>query len=91
MRFNCEQCGDVDQILVDGYGCGDRLLEGVMFKVVMAEDESLTAEVMPLFQDYFEQLNPNWVDKIVEYVEEHIDDCVGKCPHCKQDIAYLSE
>ena len=33
MKFECSNCGDIPIVYFDGYGFGDRMLEGVMFKV----------------------------------------------------------
>lgn len=64
-------------IQVDGYGVGDRLLEGVMFNVKV-EVNSLTdikvnhIEVVPEAASYFEQLNKQmWYDQIIDSVEDN--------------------
>jgi len=60
-----------DYGLVDGYAFGDRLLEGVMFKI-KAKDGVLTAEVMPRSAAYFEHLNKEkWLAEAVRYAERN--------------------
>jgi len=86
MKFDCEKCGDVDAVIVDGYGFGDRLLEGVMFKVFY-RDGKLTAEVMPDSANYFNDLNTKkWLAACVQYVQDMEDDVEGQCPCCDEDI-----
>jgi predicted RNA-binding Zn-ribbon protein involved in translation (DUF1610 family) len=87
MIFNCEKCGDVDAVLVDGYSFGDRLLEGVIFRVTRNSQGGLKAVVEPEFADYMGKMNAKkWIKECIRYVEEHEDDCAGQCPKCGDDI-----
>lgn len=68
---------------VDGYAVGDRLLEGVMFDVVVTGDPAveLTIEslnVSPSAKSYFEQLNTAmWLQKVRDDVEDMLADIVA--------------
>lgn len=88
IQFDCEGCGIVDHILVDGYDAGDRLLEGVMFKVSIHGDE-LRAKVTKEHEKFFSTLNTkHWLQEIADNVEHHFEDCVGQCPRCGKDTYY---
>lgn len=63
---------------VDGYGVGDRLLEGVMFNVTIIETDEgdfniQSVEIQQEYASYFSQLNAKmWYHKIQDYVEDNI-------------------
>ena len=80
-KFHCEKCGNLPHILVDGYGCGDRLLEGVMFKVWITDEGEVEVQVTDDSAEYFEKLDvDHWLKEIRNYVEEHEDKDIGECP-----------
>ena len=93
MKFVCEEfegeggCGEVDHILVNGYGFGDRLLEDVYFKVTLNDDGEYTVtEAEGLGQEaYTHQLNMKyWLKEAHEYVKRHD---FGECPKCSADVS----
>ena len=87
MIFNCEKCGNVSQMSVDGYAAGDRLLEGVMFRVKIQADGSLTCAVEPEYKKYFSQLNvEKWLAEVVQDVKDNCGDVRGSCVKCGGDI-----
>ena len=63
--------GPVDFGLMDGYHFGDRLLEGVMFKVTIDENNEIKVELEPGSKDYCEGLNMvKWMKEAKEFAEE---------------------
>jgi hypothetical protein len=87
MKFECEDCGPIEYIEVDGYHVGDRLLEDVMFRVIPDGEHPVIAgkpvnrvEVEPDAVPYFSELNEQlWLRRVLEYAEEG----GGHCPKCK--------
>lgn len=60
----------VDYGYVDGYQFGDRLLEGVMFKITVTKQNKLKAEIAPGFEDSLEGLDKKyWLKLAVEHAE----------------------
>lgn len=92
--FNCEKCGDVKHMLVEGYPFGDRLLEGVQFKVTN-ENGVLSARVTPECMPYFKQLNMDmWYKACIRYVKDSIIDAgdfVGNCMKCKEEGVFVDK
>lgn len=79
MKLECEDCGTLEYVEVDGYGVGDRLLEGVIFRFY----PNRSVKVRPEDEDYFNDLNEKkWIKAIQEYVLEGED---ATCPKCKQE------
>jgi hypothetical protein len=83
--LGCEDCGEnLPYVIIDGYGCGDRILEGVLFhffpnRVVKVRDEDA---------EYFETLNKTmWIKRVREMALEG-EDVI--CPKCKKE-AYVDE
>ena len=64
---------------INGYGFGDRLLEDVIFEIKVTDgvmDES-SIRVADSCKAYFSQLNPNWIEKALEYAKENdLFDCI---------------
>lgn len=84
IKFDCPRHGLVDHLFVDGYGFGDRLLEGCLFKVTVNERHEYTV------LDEEEMLHdldvPVWMRRAHEYVAKHD---LGQCPvsGCDQDVS----
>lgn len=86
MKFNCETCGDVNKIIVDGYPFGERLLEGVEF-IVTNQPNGLKVKETDECKQYFKQLNQKmWYNECIQYVKDNVGDCVGVCANCGTDI-----
>lgn len=84
MKLQCDNCGIVDHVLVDGYPFGDRLLEGVMFVV---EDKNGKPHAISVVNDakyYFSNLNEKRWLKACEGFCEHLD--IAQCPKCGDDM-----
>ena len=55
---------------VDGYSFGDRLLEGVIFKIYVDQKGKLRAQVHPDSAKYFSKLNTKkWLKEAVEFAK----------------------
>lgn len=81
LTFDCDGCGELEYVLVDGYPVGDRLLEGVMFKyfpdghIEISEDDA----------DYFSNLNEEkWIGAMEESVADYYD--IAQCSKCFSDV-----
>jgi|SaaInlV_100m_DNA_2_1039680.scaffolds.fasta_scaffold26447_2 hypothetical protein len=86
MKFDCEKCGKIDEALLNGYGVGDRILEGVMFKVKKADDGTYSVESVSDWKTdpYLRGLNEShWMGAVKDEVE---DMDIFQCPHCKGDV-----
>ena len=84
MKLKCDNCGEIDHIIVDGYSFGDRLLEGVSFMVKDENGKPKAFGVTPACQDYFDDLNQKkWLGACEDYCE-HLD--IAQCPKCGDDV-----
>lgn len=84
MKIICETCGEVDHLRFDGYGFGDRLLEGVMFEARMSGDGNVNVKVQLSDREYFNDLAAaTWLAKAGDYVR-HLD--IATCPKCGGDL-----
>lgn len=84
MKFNCEHCGEVDYVVVDGYRYGERLLEGVAFEVRRDDDGKYHAQVEEVARDYFAQFNQRmYLDQIeADVATEEF----AICPKCGDEV-----
>ena len=80
MELKCDNCGKIDYVLVDGYGIGDRLLEGVMFMVEDKDGKPHTIGVVKESQIYFDDFNKEKFLAEMESFCEHEEDAY--CPKC---------
>jgi hypothetical protein len=85
MSMFCSECeAEVEHVYVSGYHIGDRILEGIWFKVYHKPgDRMLTIEVVDGSWDdgYMGQLNRKyWEKRIVESVDDS-----GACLDCTED------
>lgn len=82
-NFKCDDCGDLEYVLIDGYGFGDRQLEGVSF-VVSIEDGEKKVVVCKDDKDYCKTLNmKHWLEEAHKYVNE---EDFAECPKCGGDV-----
>jgi len=95
MKFICEEfegeggCGEVDHILVNGYGFGDRILEDVYFKVLLSDTGEYIVVEAEGQEAYTHQLNmKHWLEEAHEYVKQHD---FGECPQCRADVSLAIE
>lgn len=84
MELKCDNCGKIDYVLVDGYYFGDRLLEGVNFKVKDKDGKPNSVGVTDECIEYFEDLNKNKWLKICDDFCEDLD--IAQCPKCGDDV-----
>lgn len=70
--FEKEDGTFIQEAYFDGYNIGDTLMEGVMYKVKVHEDGSLSVDVAQRFMDYMGQFNMNyWLAKAFKYAESN--------------------
>lgn len=61
---------DENEFLIDGYSVGDRILEGVMFKIKFKDVDVLSVEVREEHKKYFNQLNAElWLGRVKKEAE----------------------
>lgn len=78
-KFVCDKCGKVDTVLVSGYHFGDRLLEGVVFRVKNVKGKPKVVEVTE-GKEYFESLNKKkWIKACEDYCKQLDEANCGKC------------
>lgn len=56
-KFRTEDKDEVEYVCVNGYDFGDRVLEGVLFKIVIENNKFKTVDVVSDTKEYFSQLN----------------------------------
>ncbi len=82
-NFVCDKCGDLEYVLIDGYGFGDRILEDVSFEIRIKND-NFKVILAPGQDDYCIQLNMKyWLKEAHDYVSHHD---FGECPKCRGDV-----
>jgi len=82
MKFICSRCGEINKAVIDGYGIGDRLLEGVWFDIII-QDNQLIVTVDIESKEYFDQFNKElWYKK----VKEEVHNGYAECPNCHEEI-----
>lgn len=81
-KFVCSNCGKTGHVLIDGYAFGDRLLEGVLFKVENRRGKPKCAGVVE-GAEYFKKLNRNMWFKACEAYCRTLEG--ADCPVCKDE------
>lgn len=64
--------GPVAEALLDGYGFGDRQLEGVMFRILIVEGQITCPGVHADHEDYMVQFS---VDQRAKWANSAVEDC----------------
>ena len=81
-NFICEQCGEIDHIVFDGYGFGDRLMEGVEF--TLSSNGEVEAKGGWDNSNYLKQFNKEiWLTRAKSHISGYD---IGYCPKCGEDI-----
>lgn len=84
MKLICDNCGNIDHVLVDGYDFGDRVMEGVMFKVEDKDGKPHAIGVIDSCKEYFEDFNKDtWLRRCEAFCED-LD--IAECPNCGGDV-----
>jgi len=86
--FFCLKCGKIDEVIVDGYYFGDKLLEGVEFIVKNVNGEP---KVMNDFEvdPYMIQLNiPYWIRECEDFCMQHD---IASCSKCGEEVLVWGE
>lgn len=92
-KIICDECGEVEFGLVDGYDIGDRLLEGVYFEVRI-KNGKYVVNVRADAKKYFDGLNTKkWLKDIKDYAKKELEDGnyyeVVLCCKCQVCPVYL--
>lgn len=83
LTIGCENCGTLDYALIDGYHFGDRLLEGVKFRVSI-DGGVVTVVTDPAHARYMADLNEaKWLKEAKRYA---VQEDTMECPKCGADI-----
>jgi hypothetical protein len=86
MKLVCPDCGPVDACLLDGYQFGDRILEGVNFRIT-TDSKKLIAETLPEDEDYMSGLNKaKWLREAATsaFTADNMT-----CEKCGEDGCYM--
>ena len=87
MKLVCDCCGDIDHALVDGYGFGDRLLEGVMFNIMVIGDKIIAMAATKEDAVYIDDLNKEkWLAEAAVYA---FTTNFLTCPDCQDDCVRI--
>jgi hypothetical protein len=90
-KFYCDECQEVSVAIVDGYTVGERLLEGVMFRVSIVDNELVVQLADPKDEPYFEKLNKDhWFKEVKEFVQYSAPDDL-ECAECEQHCVNFEE
>ena len=86
--FHCEDCGDLDHALMDGYLVGERLIEGIKFELRIWPDGAdgwfFVATTPKAHRDYMKTLNESlWTARVATRARTHD---LFTCPKCGYDI-----
>lgn len=81
----CENCDKkLDFVYVDGYSFGDRLMEGILFKVKVVDNKPECIGVSEDDEPYMTQFNwEHWKKRCEEFCED-LD--IATCPNCNYDV-----
>ena len=81
--ITCENGHQHDEMKINGYSFGERLLEDVMF-IVWIDDGKWFAKVSPEGASYFKRMNQEmWLQECVEYSEQNDS---FECIECGTDV-----
>jgi len=85
MKLTCPTCGEIPFVTVDGYWFGDRLLEGVLFKVEDKDGKPHALGVTRQSRAYFEDLNEaKWLKACEDFC---LNEDVAYCPNCEDEVS----
>lgn len=70
-KFRTEDKDGVEYAYINGYDFGDRLLEGVLFKIIIENNEFKAVDVEPGAKEYFSQLNQKkWLKEATDFAKQ---------------------
>lgn len=87
--FGCYMCQEeLPFVYYNGYGVGDRVLEGVLFKCELNDDGTWDIDISERDAKYFSTLNEEmWLEEVREAVPRHD---FFRCPECGGDACQIS-
>lgn len=80
----CDNCGELDTALVDGYHIRDRALEDVFLEVTFKDGVAVSAKCQPIDEDYMDDFNTEKIYQ--EAVDMANQSDTLTCPKCGDDI-----
>lgn len=86
----CDECNKkLDFIYVHGYDFGDRIMEGVRFKVRVIDSKPECFGLHPDSEPYMVQFDwEHWKKRCEEFCERAD---LAECPHCGEDVLVEDE
>jgi len=82
MKFDCDNCGKIDEAVFDGYPFGDRLLEGVQF--IARKNDDGSCEVRLTEPGMLAGLDEkHWMSRAKTFAEKND---VFECPICHGQV-----
>lgn len=89
LKFACDNCGEIEYVVIDGYSFSERTLEGVPFRVYASATKAgvkfrVEPDGMTWDDEYLRTLNRKHWEK--EAVLHCTDNDVAECPRCKLDV-----
>jgi hypothetical protein len=89
-KIICDECGKrLLFVYVDGYAFGDRLLEGVLFKVQFLSDGWKCIGVEKESEQYMKQLDWNhWKSECEDYC---VNEGMAQCPECGDEEVLIEK
>lgn len=84
-KLKCDDCGELDHVLFDGYAFGDRMLEGVMFQARLEGEEDFVVVFAPGNEHYTKKLNTDYWLAAAKVHAAELD--IAVCPKCNDDVA----
>lgn len=82
--FNCDNCGEIECVLFNGYCVAERLLEDIMFEVRRLPEKIYIANVAKTSEKFFDNFNQEkWLKRIAEFAEGYD---IATCPKCRGDV-----
>jgi len=89
-KLFCETCNkELDFVYVFGYNFGDRIMEGVSFKVKVVNNKGICIGVHPDSKPYMIQFNWEYWKKQCEDYCNNLD--LAQCPICNDEVLVEDE
>ena len=88
-QLTCADCGPIEYALLDGYLVGDRLLEGVKFKVSIKSGKVIAQPAASDDAEYMRRMNKRrWLKEAAEFAAN--SDSM-ECPNCNESAVEIEQ
>ena len=82
-KLICDNCGELDYVTLDGYNIGEKLLEGVKFKVWI-KNGAYRAWFLDPDDEYLDQINKEyWIARCIDILPD-MEEAI--CPLCGSSV-----